>query len=108
MKSSAPTGAPAPPGALARTLVIIFFIGLLATPYFVRRFSSDNKPSAAQPDRQAALARYGFYLQEVSHAAGIDYVHQAPTLDPKLAAIMPEVSSMGAAVSIVDLSLIHI
>ena len=35
-------------------------------------------------------------LQEVSHAAGINFVHQAPTLDPKLAPIMPEVASMGA------------
>ena len=33
---------------------------------------------------------------------GIDFVHQAPTLDPKLNPIMPEVASMGASVSIVD------
>ena len=39
---------------------------------------------------------------EVSHAAGIDFIHQAPTLDPKLDGIMPEVASMGASVSIVD------
>ncbi len=42
------------------------------------------------------------YLEEVSHAAGIDFVHQAPTLDAKLNPIMPEVASMGASVSIVD------
>ena len=102
MKPSTPSGASAPRGPLARTLVIIFFVALLATPYLVRRFSPDGQSSKEQPDRQAALARYGFYLEEVSHAAGIDYVHQAPTLDPKLASIMPEVSSMGAAVSIVD------
>ena len=48
------------------------------------------------------MARHGFYLQEVSQAAGINFVHQAPTLDPNLDPIMPEVASMGAAVSIVD------
>jgi hypothetical protein len=102
VKPSTPTGAPASRGAFARTLVVIFFIGQLATPYLVRHFSSDGQSSAARPDPQAALARYGFYVQEVSHAAGIDFVHQAPTLDPKLASIMPEITSMGAAVSIVD------
>ena len=49
-----------------------------------------------------SLARHGFHLQEVSHAAGIDFVHQAPVLDAKLAHIMPEVASMGASVSVVD------
>ena len=48
------------------------------------------------------MARHGFYLQEVSHAAGVDFVHQAPTLDPRLDHIMPQVASMGASVSIVD------
>ncbi len=41
-------------------------------------------------------------LREVSHAAGVNFIHQAPVLDPKLAPIMPEVASMGASVSIVD------
>src|SRR5207253_2186988 len=45
---------------------------------------------------------HGFSLQEVSKEAGINFVHQAPALDPKLDHIMPEVASMGAAVSIVD------
>ena len=52
-------------------------------------------------DVKTALARHGFYLQEVSHAAGVDFVHQAPALDPKLEPIMPEVASMGASVSVV-------
>jgi hypothetical protein len=101
--SIAPTAA-APPrrDVVARILVTIFFAGLLATPYLVQHFSTAGKSTSAQADRQAALAHYGFYLQEVSHAAGIDFVHQAPTLDSKLAAIMPEVASMGASVSIVD------
>src|SRR5258705_4595108 len=31
-----------------------------------------------------------------------NFVHDAPTLDPRLAHIMPQVASMGAAVSVVD------
>jgi hypothetical protein len=49
-----------------------------------------------------ALNRYGCYLRDVTHEAGIDFVHQAPTLDPKLEHIMPIIASMGASVSVVD------
>ncbi len=86
---------------IARILVTIFFIGLLCVPWMVRHFSAAAK-TAPSPDAQAALARYGFSLHEISHTAGIDFIHQAPTLDSKLDSIMPEVASMGAAVSVVD------
>jgi hypothetical protein len=39
---------------------------------------------------------------ESSKPAGLHFVHEAPTLDPKLAHIMPQVASMGAAVAVVD------
>ncbi len=87
--------------SIARVLVILLFAALLAVPWMVRHFSAPAK-TASGPDAHAALARYGFSLKEVSHASGIDFVHQAPTLDPKLDGIMPEVASMGASVSIVD------
>jgi hypothetical protein len=102
MMLSTPAAAPAQSRLTARILVTIFFIGLLATPYLVRRSSPAGQSTGVTTDPHTALARYGFYLQEVSHSAGIDFVHQAPVLDSKLAAIMPEVTSMGAAVSIVD------
>src|SRR5579862_6669904 len=87
---------------VARVLLIVFFVGLLLTPLVVRRLSSEHNASATTLDISSAVARHGFYLQEVSHVAGIDFVHQAPTLDAQLAHIMPEVASMGASVSIVD------
>ncbi len=87
----------------ARIAVSIFFVGLLATPAVMRwRLAQRTLAAHTTLDRQAALARHGFYLEEVSHAAGIDFVHQAPTLDAQLNQIMPEVASMGASVSIVD------
>ncbi len=46
--------------------------------------------------------RYGFRLQEVSKASGVDFTHQAPTLDIKLAHIMPRIADMGAGVSVAD------
>ncbi|HTM04628.1 MAG TPA: CRTAC1 family protein [Vicinamibacterales bacterium] len=49
-----------------------------------------------------ATARFGFRLQQVNRAAGVDFVHEAPTFDPQLAHIMPQIASTGASVSVVD------
>src|ERR1700683_4529668 len=89
-------------GRIAKIVLWIFFLGLLATPLFINRISTRHEAPRSTSDAATALARHGFYLQEVSHAVGINFVHQAPVLDPKLAPIMPEVASMGASVSIVD------
>jgi hypothetical protein len=87
---------------LSKILLTIFFVGLLAMPLVIKRLSQSQSASAASIDKQAALARYGFQLEEASKASGIDFHHQAPTLDHRLDHIMPQVASMGAAVSIVD------
>jgi len=87
---------------IARAILVLFFIGLLATPFVMKRISSGRDADRSKTDAKTALARHGFYLEEVSQAAGINFVHQSPKLDPKLDPIMPEVASMGASVSIVD------
>ncbi|HEY7055317.1 MAG TPA: hypothetical protein VH458_02270, partial [Vicinamibacterales bacterium] len=84
-----------------RALVIIVFVGLLLTPFLIRRFGGASTVGR-DPGTVNALSQYGFRLTESAKAAGIDFVHQGPTLDPKLAHIMPQVASMGAAVSVVD------
>jgi len=89
-------------GPVARILLSIFFVALLLTPIVIRRVSAGRASARVKLDANAALLRHGFYLQEVSRAAGITFIHQAPTLDPKLDGIMPQVASMGASVSIVD------
>jgi enediyne biosynthesis protein E4 len=89
-------------GRVARILLTIFFIGLLLTPLAIRRYTEPRVSDVVAANMEAAIARHGFYLSEVSHAAGINFIHQAPALDPKLEPIMPEVASMGASVSIVD------
>ncbi len=75
---------------------------LVFSPLFIKRYEAGRDESKARLDLQTSLARHGFYLQEVSKQAGVNFVHEAPTLDPKLAHIMPQVASMGASVSIVD------
>src|SRR5690242_4192808 len=86
----------------ARIALAAVFVALLAAPVVVKQMSA-TRATAVGPDAQdTALARHGFYLQEVAHSAGIDFVHRAPKLDRVLDPIMPEMASLGAAVSIVD------
>jgi hypothetical protein len=84
----------------ARAVLAIVFVGLLLTPFLIRRFSQPSH-IASSPGANP-LAQYGFRLTESAKAAGLEFVHSAPSLDPKLAHIMPQVASMGAAVSVVD------
>jgi hypothetical protein len=86
----------------ARIIVSILFVGMLATPLVIRWNAAWRSGGKTKLDARAALARHGFYFEEVSRVAGVNFVHQAPTLDPQLAPIMPQVASMGASVSIVD------
>jgi len=85
----------------ARAVLAIVFVGLLLTPLLIRRFSQ-HAVATPTTGSMNALTQYGFRLTESAKAAGLDFVHAAPTLDPKLSHIMPQVASMGAAVSVVD------
>ena len=87
----------------ARIALTAVFVALLAAPVVVKQMSAPRTAAgSAAEQKSTALARHGFYLQEVAHSAGVDFVHQAPKLDRVLDPIMPEMASLGAAVSIVD------
>jgi enediyne biosynthesis protein E4 len=89
-------------GPIARIVLGLFLAALILSPIVIRRVSARRHVERESLDVSAALRRHGFYLQEVSKSAGINFVHHAPTLDPKLDGIMPQVASMGASVSVVD------
>ena len=86
----------------ARVLLGLLLAAMLATPFAIKRLAADGEGGSRSITKPEAMARHGFYLEEVSRASGVDFVHQAPVLDARLAPIMPLVASMGAAVSIVD------
>ena len=88
-------------GRLAKILLAILFVALLATPLVLKRLAARSEVNS-KLDPSQALTRYGFHLQEVAQASGISFVHQAPTLDHKLDHIMPQVAAMGAGASVVD------
>src|SRR5215468_5044689 len=87
---------------IAKVVLIILFVGLIATPLVLKRLSAQRQQRLSTSDAQSAISRYGVHFDEVARERGINFIHQAPTLDHKLDHIMPQVASMGAAVSIVD------
>ena len=46
---------------IAKILLVVFFVALLATPVVLKRFSGAT--TKGQADGQAALGRYGFRLE---------------------------------------------
>ena len=85
---------------LGKPILALVFVALLATPYLMRRYGPRAATVAsAEVD---VRAQYGFQLTESAEAAGVAFVHEGPTLDPQLEHIMPQVASMGAGVSVVD------
>lgn len=89
-------------GSLGRIVAIVLFVGLLATVLVLNRGSSTGETGPTPAKVAEKSSRYGFSLQEVAKASGIDFVHQAPTFDAKLNHIMPQIASMGAGVAAVD------
>jgi hypothetical protein len=86
----------------ARIFAGILFAGLLATPAIYKFAQAHHRAANNAKEDAATLATYGFRFHEASKAAGIHFTHEEPTLDPKLKHIMPQIASMGAAVSVVD------
>ncbi|HKE56399.1 MAG TPA: CRTAC1 family protein [Pyrinomonadaceae bacterium] len=85
-----------------RIILIVCFIALLALPLVLKRLATRRQTAVAKVDPTTAVSRFGFHFEEVAKASGVNFIHQAPTLDHQLDHIMPQVASMGAAVSVVD------
>ena len=74
---------------------------IVAVPFFAAiglAIRLDRGPVRARVD----AARPGFALIDEAAAAGIRFVHQRPTFDPRLANIEPHIAALGAAVSVAD------
>src|SRR5438034_2712039 len=48
--------------------------------------------------------RASVHLRDVAQANGIDFVHQSPTLDPKVQHIAAHIAALGACVSVADVN----
>lgn len=86
------------PSPLRRGAVVVLFLALLAAPFVLR--GGGGEASALDPAE--AVERFGVHYEEVAGEAGIDFVHEAPRLDPRLDHVLPEVASLGASVAVAD------
>lgn len=77
-----------------RAWLAVVFGALLLVPWVMQRFDPASLDTAA--------SQFGVRFTEQSAAAGLQHQHESPTLDPKLAHIMPQIAAMGAAVSVAD------
>lgn len=86
-----------------RTLHVIWsllLIGLLVAVVLINRDIAESRRASGAEAR--TTTRRGFAFEEVAAARGVAFTHRAPTFDARLAHIMPQVASMGAAVSVAD------
>ena len=79
-------------GGIKQISLVCVFAGLLGSVFFFRDYLSGTAETE-RLDREAALARYGFCLEEVAGQCGLNFTHRAPTLDPKLSHIMPIIAN---------------
>lgn len=86
----------------ARFGAAVFFVGLLAFPVVNRYVEAETAGASSGLDADRAIERHGVFFEEVASKSGIDFRHEAPVFDKKLEHIMPQVASLGAAVSVVD------
>lgn len=82
-----------------RIALVFLFAALIASPLVYKHIEARSQAASPTTDQ---TNRYGFVFRESSKAAGINFKYVSPVFDPKLKHIMPEVASMGAAVSVVD------
>ena len=91
-------------GQRRRAAVSVVFVGLLIGPAIYLRLPTHDSLTGRDAAQVVGkpLDRYGFVLRESAKKAGVDFVHQPPSVDARLDHIGPQVAAMGAAVSIVD------
>jgi len=89
-------------GSVKQVFAILVLAGLIVTVLVLSRRSQGTQDDWQDLNAEESLQRFGFHLREVSKEIGIDFTHEAPTLDAKLDAIMPIIASTGASVSVVD------
>ena len=103
MNLIAPSGSSRKPHLLSGLWTAVL-VGSLVAVWALNRSAAggDSVASGFSRKEEVSSARYGFRLEQVASQVGVEFVHEGPTFDARLAHIMPQVASMGAAVSVAD------
>jgi hypothetical protein len=81
------------PARVRRAIVAVPFVAALALAMKLDRAPLGGRADPGHP---------GFAFHDATAAAGIRFVHQRATLDPKLANVEPHIAALGAGVSVAD------
>jgi hypothetical protein len=87
---------------LKKTTLNIVFVLLLATPSYLAFVSNKGANGRKDLARETVMKKYGFFLEEVSKASGVNFTHHSPRLDHRIDPILPIIASTGASVAVCD------
>lgn len=84
-----------------KIVVTLIFLILISIPFGMKKYEEFTSDSF-DADMDMALERYGFFLEDVTESIGVNFVHRRATVDERLHHILPQISSVGASVTVVD------
>jgi hypothetical protein len=88
---------------VTRILAAIIFALLISVPFLMRTYN-EWAASGEYSGMEEVQQRYGFYLEDATEAAGVDFTHRRAGVDEQLGHILPQISSVGASVSVADVN----
>jgi hypothetical protein len=84
-----------------QAVLYLLFLIMLSIPFVVSKYDQMAN-SVSTEDREEIIDRYGFFLQDVTQEANVDFKHRRPVVDEELHHILPQISSIGASVAVSD------
>jgi len=88
---------------LSQIIVTVLFVLMLFVPFGLEKYSEWSGEELGG-DREDVLKRYGFFLDDATEEVGLNFKHHRVTVDEKLNHILPQISSVGASVTISDVN----
>ena len=88
---------------LSQIIVTVLFVLMLFVPFGLEKYSEWSGEEVSG-DREDVLNRYGFFLEDVTEELGLNFKHYRVTVDNELNHILPQISSVGASVTISDVN----
>jgi len=88
---------------LSQIIVTVLFVLMLFVPFGLEKYNEWTGEEVSG-DREDVLNRYGFFLEDVTEELGLDFKHHRVTVDDELHHILPQISSVGASVTISDVN----
>jgi enediyne biosynthesis protein E4 len=84
-----------------KIVVTLIFLILVSVPFGMKKYDEYTN-AGFHGEMEEVIERYGFFLEDVTSQIGVDFIHVRASVDEKLKHIEPQISSIGASVSVAD------